>query len=210
MKCSRGQLRTNAACCARENARLRFQFRTAFTVQRLRLMFVAQSSVHVIATHLARHGDSTGQALQKANIQCMYCRACKRVRIYQATDVLFHSILIHCATIPFPLHPLPPFPLQPPPLPVLSKCITQLSEILDRHILNIRHTKLGYFWNWKSWDSLTLRLLTWDILGLRHLGFGTIWSLDISVSDKSVLGHFELRILWICTFFLFNFCLFVC
>ena len=31
MKCSRGQLRNNGACCARENARVRFQLRTAFT-----------------------------------------------------------------------------------------------------------------------------------------------------------------------------------
>ena len=30
MKCSRGQLRNNGACCARENARARFQLRTAF------------------------------------------------------------------------------------------------------------------------------------------------------------------------------------
>ena len=30
MKCSRGQLRNNGACCARENAHVRFQLRTAF------------------------------------------------------------------------------------------------------------------------------------------------------------------------------------
>ena len=29
MKCSRGQLRSNGACCARANARVRFQLRTA-------------------------------------------------------------------------------------------------------------------------------------------------------------------------------------
>ena len=32
MKCSRGQLRNNGACCARENAQVRFQLRTAFTL----------------------------------------------------------------------------------------------------------------------------------------------------------------------------------
>ena len=32
MKCSRGQLRNNGACCARANARVRFQLRTAFSV----------------------------------------------------------------------------------------------------------------------------------------------------------------------------------
>ena len=31
MKCSRGQLRHNGACCARENVRVRFQLRTAFS-----------------------------------------------------------------------------------------------------------------------------------------------------------------------------------
>ena len=30
MKCSRGQLRNNGACCARKNVRVRFQLRTAF------------------------------------------------------------------------------------------------------------------------------------------------------------------------------------
>ena len=30
MKCSQGQIRNNGACCARENARVRFQLRTAF------------------------------------------------------------------------------------------------------------------------------------------------------------------------------------
>ena len=32
MKCSRGQLRSNGACCARANARVRFQLRTAFSL----------------------------------------------------------------------------------------------------------------------------------------------------------------------------------
>ena len=32
MKCLRGQLGNNGACCARENARVRFQLRTAFSV----------------------------------------------------------------------------------------------------------------------------------------------------------------------------------
>ena len=40
-----------------------------------------------------------------------------------------------------------------------------------------------------------------DLLDLRHLGSGTVWFLDISISDKSVQGHFGLRTLW--TFFLF-------
>ena len=35
MKCSRGQLRNNGACCARENAHVRFQLRTAFRMIRL-------------------------------------------------------------------------------------------------------------------------------------------------------------------------------
>ena len=37
MKCSRGQLRNNSACCARENARVRYQLRTAFTMPTIKV-----------------------------------------------------------------------------------------------------------------------------------------------------------------------------
>ena len=38
MKCSRGQLRNNGACFARENARVRFQLRTAFILSSERVL----------------------------------------------------------------------------------------------------------------------------------------------------------------------------
>ena len=38
MRCSRGQLRNNGACCARENARVRFQLRTALSLKDTRLL----------------------------------------------------------------------------------------------------------------------------------------------------------------------------
>ena len=43
MKCSRGQLRNNGACCAHENAHVRFQLRTALTVR------FSRSSTFVVA-----------------------------------------------------------------------------------------------------------------------------------------------------------------
>ena len=48
MKCSRGQLRNNGACCARENARVRFQLRTAFSLfHRARLLLPNTLIFHV-------------------------------------------------------------------------------------------------------------------------------------------------------------------
>ena len=44
MKCSQSQLRNNGACCARENARVRFQLRTAFKKQRCLLCSWERSS----------------------------------------------------------------------------------------------------------------------------------------------------------------------